>query len=313
MNDIKYSIIIPVYNAQEYLSECLQSVEKQVTSRVEVICVNDGSKDESKQILDDYAFSHDFVRVLHKENAGVSEARNDGLKMAKGRYILFLDSDDLLEEHCLVMLDRVLENQDYDLILGRTRVSFDESDKETIYNLQGLTTSLELEEAITQFISAKDNLGIWAVWRHVYKRSFLKEHNILFNTKYSFGEDMDFIIRCLLVMKSYTLIDFPLVEYRIYNASVSGQYTLKSALSHLQVVSYWRVYFKDNPRIVSYFANKQLAMLPHVKHLDKIEKVDYFKQYALNDVFLNKAKGKFFLVYLVAKIFGYKRVSEWLG
>lgn len=313
MAELMYSIIIPVYNAQEYLEECLQSVIKQANERVEVICINDGSKDKSKEILDQYKNEYSFIQVYHKKNEGVSIARNEGLKMAKGKYILFLDSDDILIEHSLEMLDKVLENHDYDMVVGRTRESFTKHATQTIHNLEQLTNNLDLAEFRTKFISAKDNLGIWAVWRHIFKRSFLKENEIFFNSAYSFAEDMDFIIRALLTLKSYTFIDFPFIRYRVYENSVSGQYTLKSALSHLFVLSYWREYFAENKAVCTYFANKQIAMLPHVSHLSSEDKETYFKEYQEHSNGLHKASGKFALVYLASRLVGFRKMSEWLG
>lgn len=308
-----YSIVIPVYNAQEHLRECLDSCVSQCNDRVEIVCVNDGSLDNSRNILDEYATLYPFIKVIHKENEGVSVARNVGINNASGKYIVFLDSDDLLMSHCLGMLDKVLENKDYDIVMGRVRNSFTRTATETIQNLKDMCNGMEIETARTQFISSKDNLGIWAVWRHVFKRSFIVEHSLCFNAKYSFAEDMDFIIQALSSMKSYTLVDFPLVNYRIYEGSVSGQYTLKSALSHVRVISYWREFYKDTEAIVSYFANKQIAMLPHVSHLS-VEDLDiYFKEYREKSKYLNKATGKFKFVYLLSLCIGYRNVSKLLG
>lgn len=307
-----YSIVIPVYNAQEYLRECLESCIKQLNDSVEVVCVNDGSKDSSGTILDEYALLYPSIKVIHKQNEGVSVARNVGIKHASGKYIVFLDSDDVLAKHCLEMLDKVLENKEYDIVIGRLRESFFGSNQ-TIHNLKNMRNGMSLEEARTEFISAKDNLGIWAVWRHVFRRSFIVENDLQFNASYSFAEDMDFIIQALSCMKRYTLIDFPLVSYRISDDSVSGQYTLKSALSHVSVISYWREFYKDDKKIVSYFANKQLAMLPHLSHLSQVDLEEYFKVYEEKSRYLNKATGKFKLVYILAKIVGYRAVSKLLG
>ena len=95
------SIIIPVYNVEKYLKYTLDSVIKQNTSNFEVILIDDGSKDNSGKICDEYRKKYDFIKVIHKKNEGVSIARNTGLKEAKGKYIMFLDSDDLLTDGIL--------------------------------------------------------------------------------------------------------------------------------------------------------------------------------------------------------------------
>ena len=311
--DKMYSIVIPVYNAQAHLRECLDSCVKQLGDRAEIVCVNDGSKDNSGNILDEYASLYPTIKVIHKENEGVSIARNVGITNASGKYIVFLDSDDLLVEHCLSMLDKVLENNEYDIVVGRVRNSFSKDSKESIQNLKEMRNGMAIDDARNCFISSNDNLGIWAVWRHVFRRGFVLENGLLFNAAYSFAEDMDFIMHALSCMESYTLIDFPLVYYRVYGESVSGQYTLKSAISHINVINYWREFYKDNATIVSYFANKQIAMLPHVSHLSQEQLDIYFKEYSEKSNYLHKATGKFKLVYLLAKCIGYRSVSKLLG
>lgn len=316
---MKYSIIIPVYNAEKYLRDCLDSCIAQYQEQFELVCINDGSKDSSSDILHQYASKYPFIQVIDKENEGVSVARNVGVQNAKGQYIIFLDSDDLLDAHCLEMLDKIIGNREYDMLIGRVRVSVNErGEYATVNNLKDLVNGESVEKAVAHFIASYDNLGIWAVWRHVYRRRFLLDNQLEFDRRYSFAEDMDFLIKAVLVMKSYTLLDFPLLVYRVHSASVSGQYSLKSALSNLYVLSYWRkhlaqssVYQKE--RMVSYFANKQIAMLPHVQHLSEEEQEIFFKEYRLHSKHLNTAKGKFKLVYVASKAVGYKKISQWLG
>ena len=93
----KVSVIIPVYNVEKYLSECLDSVVNQTLKDIEIICVNDGSPDGSAEILEEYAQKDNRIKVITQENRGVSEARNSGLKIASGEYIAFLDSDDYID------------------------------------------------------------------------------------------------------------------------------------------------------------------------------------------------------------------------
>ena len=88
------SVIVPVYNVEKYLSECIDSILAQTFRNFELILIDDGSKDKSGEICDGYALKESRIKVIHKENAGVSEARNSGLEMAIGEYITFNDSDD---------------------------------------------------------------------------------------------------------------------------------------------------------------------------------------------------------------------------
>lgn len=106
----KFSIIIPIYNVEDYLSKCLDSVIEQTLMDIEIICVNDGSKDKSLNILQQYSNNDNRIRIISKENGGLSSARNAGLKVAKGDYICFLDSDDYAEPNlCERLYTEILE------------------------------------------------------------------------------------------------------------------------------------------------------------------------------------------------------------
>ena len=98
--NLQLSIIVPVYNVEKYLQRCMESLLTQNISNYEIILVDDGSKDKSSEICDEYASKYSFVRVIHKENEGLGYARNSGLAVAKGKYVSFVDSDDTVSsEH----------------------------------------------------------------------------------------------------------------------------------------------------------------------------------------------------------------------
>ena len=113
----KISIIIPVYNVEPYLRRCIDSVLEQTMQDYEIVVVNDGSTDNSGSICDQYANQYDQIRVIHKQNGGLSDARNTGIKAATGDYILFLDSDDYLDTDALEKLWTGV-NKNVDIIIG---------------------------------------------------------------------------------------------------------------------------------------------------------------------------------------------------
>ena len=98
MNEELISIIVPVYNVEEYLKECIDSIINQTYKRIEIILVDDGSTDKSGKICDDYAKIDKRIKVVHKENGGLSDARNVGISVSSGKYIAFVDSDDWVEK-----------------------------------------------------------------------------------------------------------------------------------------------------------------------------------------------------------------------
>ena len=94
----KISVIIPVYNAEKYLDKCLESLENQTLEGIEIVCVNDGSKDNSLEVLNRHAEKDKRIKVINQKNAGVSAARNKGIRTARGKYITFVDADDFIKE-----------------------------------------------------------------------------------------------------------------------------------------------------------------------------------------------------------------------
>ena len=126
----KISVIIPVYNIASYLQRCLNSVISQTYKNLEIIVVNDGSLDNSLEILEEYAIRDERVVVLNKENGGVTSCRREGLANAQGKYIFFLDGDDWLESESLERLYLLGKQQDADIIVGNAYYSTDNEDIE---------------------------------------------------------------------------------------------------------------------------------------------------------------------------------------
>ena len=131
-NQALISVIIPVYNVEEYLRECIDSVLNQTFSDFEVILVNDGSTDSSGEICDEYVEKDERVTVIHQKNGGLSVARNIGLSEANGKYVYFLDSDDYISENALATLLNIAENDSSDIVFFDA-VSFTDTDDFTVH------------------------------------------------------------------------------------------------------------------------------------------------------------------------------------
>ena len=108
MNEPLISIIVPVYNVEKYLGKCIESLIDQTYPNIEIVLVDDGSRDDSGRLCDDYQMQYSFIKVVHKENGGLSQTRNVGLKLAKGVFIGFVDSDDWIEPNMYAILISVL-------------------------------------------------------------------------------------------------------------------------------------------------------------------------------------------------------------
>ena len=126
MNDPFFSIIVPSYNVEKYLGEAVESVKKQNFSDYEIILVDDGSTDNTGSLCDELANNNSKIRVIHQKNAGLSEARNSGMQIAKGRYFILLDADDKLSNDSMENLQKAIEDQNYpDFVVSR-RESFED-------------------------------------------------------------------------------------------------------------------------------------------------------------------------------------------
>lgn len=174
------SVIVPVYNAEAHLAECLSSLLDQDISRemFEIICVDDGSTDDSRQILEVFSAHNSNLTVIHQENGGVAAARNRGLEAASGAYVWFVDADDLVKENCLGVLQAKAEQTDCDrLVFGAYQFVDTLSEEERVQAERG-----ELPENAPWYDAV--------VWRCLLKREFLSRHGLYFrHPELSHGED----------------------------------------------------------------------------------------------------------------------------
>lgn len=195
IHQIKYSVIIPAYNAEKTIKRCLESL---FTDRhdVEIIVVDDGSRDNTAEILDAYSQQYSYIKALHKTNAGVSTARNTGIDHATGEYILFVDSDDYVSNGYFNELD-YLDNADL-CVFPRKNIGSEISDEDFFERFTGKENFMEMLE---QLIVGRRMLP---PWNKRYKRSIIENHNIRFCKEFVIGEDFDFCMNYVLHCSSIT-------------------------------------------------------------------------------------------------------------
>lgn len=207
------SVIVPVYNTEKYLHRCIDSVLAQTLTDFELLLINDGSTDASGAICDEYAAKDDRVRVFHKKNGGVSSARNLGLDNAKSGWIVFVDSDDWVENHYLEVL---FQGGKYDFVTSYWRLINDE-----------IFTSLVPEEyeyrgvsGIRTFLDINIGKISYPVCR-LYRKSILSEHGLYFNDKIHCSEDALFNISYLQYINSIKQIGETVYNYEKHVDSLS--------------------------------------------------------------------------------------------
>lgn len=213
------SIIVPVYNAENYLHKCINSLLNQNFSDFEIILVNDGSKDASGSICDKFAHSDNRIKVIHKENGGVSSARNRGLDEASGKYIMFCDSDDFVkEEFCAPMLNLANDDEDCLIFSGITELWEDKS-RELLCPAypEGESVILTNNEFCDLFVELNlcNQFTLMNMpYNKLFSRKVIEKHNLRFDTDINYNED--FIFNLLYLDKVSSV--------KIYNKSVYNYY-----------------------------------------------------------------------------------------
>ena len=220
-NNIKISVVVPIYKVEKYIRECLDSIKNQTLKDIEIICIDDGTPDKSGQIADEYAQEDSRFIVIHQENHGLPAARNRGIEKATGEYIMFVDSDDSINsEACEICYNKATEHN-ADILLFNT--------KEQI-----------IDHPIFNNIKA-------VVWSGIYKTSFLKENKILFNERVkAYGEDQSFNMICNAVANKIVCISNKLYNYRTNNLSSLTHAPLHYQDNHIDNIKFVYEYFKEH-------------------------------------------------------------------
>lgn len=230
------SIIIPIYNVEKYLERCLDSVVKQTLQGIQVILVDDGGNDRSGQIADRYVEKYNNFMVIHKENGGLSSARNIGLRHVKGKYTLFLDSDDLLPEDACEKLINTAEKYQADIVTGRSATQYSKNHIEPVPYLEK-----NFKLAIGENHINKQEIAIDCpvATAKLFKTSLILDNGLSFPEGIT-GEDVVFSIYCIHKAKSFYIIP-DIVYLRTIredegNLSITQQKTIKIVKDRIEVI-----------------------------------------------------------------------------
>ena len=227
---VKVSVVIPVYNVEEYLRRCVDSVLAQTLSDLEIILVDDGSPDHCPEICDEYAAEYDNIQVIHKPNGGLASARNAGMKAATGQYLFFLDSDDWLDDEGLERLYLCAEEYQVDFVRYRSiRSGWPGMEPnapcmfEPVRELRGgyYHHSDIVKEVYPRLITTPQmTMGaIVGAWGSLYNLAFLRKNDLCFYEEVKFSEDLIFSARVVRAADSFYYIDQPGIYHYFYNPS----------------------------------------------------------------------------------------------
>lgn len=204
----KLSIIIAAYNIEDYISKCLDSLVIQESDDLEIVVVNDGSKDNTLAIINEYAKLDKRIIVVNKENGGIIEARKTGYATSKGEYIWFIDGDDWISNDSVNKIIKYIDSEKYELICFNALKSYDDKDDE-IFNINSTLGILEDEEYLKKFLLG--NLG-GSLWGKVIKKKFIEKYNINFPKNISYADDTCFTLSMAIKKPKVIVLD----EYFYY-------------------------------------------------------------------------------------------------
>lgn len=210
------SIIIPVYNTEKYLQKCVESIMKQTYQDFEIIIVDDGSNDSSPGLCDSFAAENSKIKVIHQKNGGLSDARNKGIEKSTGDYILFLDSDDYMNENALQNLVDVQQNYKADLVISAYCRTYDSEKDDEIVLLPFQQSEIELSEYDFWKLSMY-NMSAIVAWGKLYKRELWE--GVCFPVG-KINEDLGVLPFIIPKCKHIVCLNSVTVSYRITDGSI---------------------------------------------------------------------------------------------
>lgn len=252
----KFSIIVPVYNVEAYIRDCIESLQKQTLKDIEIILVDDGSPDACGAIIDEYAHYDGRIKVIHKQNGGVSAARNDGLKLASGEYVLFCDSDDMMEpEACQSLYSAgIKHNADvvvgdvYRIINGQKKYAqffakpFYTEDREVLDALVKVDFSRKYCHLLPESGPA---FGYGGPWNKAVKKEFLNKTGICFDVSLKgIFDDILYTAYLYAEAKGVAYITVPVYDYRILKGSVTHSYKKNVLEINEAIFAAWNKFIK---------------------------------------------------------------------
>lgn len=264
----KYSIIIPVYNVEKYIKKCLDSVFNQSFKDYEVIVVNDGTKDNSMEIVNDYD-----VKIINQENQGLSAARNNGVKHAKGEYILFIDSDDYIEKNLLEEIDKSTSNNP-DIIRYQIQEVYEENNEIKEFNEQSFKdkTGVEAFELISKYHFVEN------AWAYAFKKDYYQKNKFEFKVG-TIHEDFGLIPLVIMKANKVNSISYIGYNYLQRQGSIMSQKNYEKTKKKVEDFYNHYLYLIDEinkTKLDSIIFKSFIANSLYIK-ICELEKKDYVK------------------------------------
>ena len=314
----KISIIIPVYNAEKYIKQCIESIINQDYKNIEIILVDDGSTDNSPLLCDNFAKKYNCIKVLHKKNGGASDALNYGVSVATGDYILFIDSDDFIESTSLIRIINVVNENPVDLVFLEAQKHFISGKK--IPFGDGITKSGvkgKDKDIVLEFLSMCPKFS-GSPCTKLVKKSLFVENDLSFQTGIV-AEDIDWNIKLFLCAQTFDYCEASYYNYRQDNInSVTSNTGYKHFISLMYIIKKWcndttRYTATEKKFILSSLAYEYSIAVMIYSKLDKSIHKDAYRDLKNFFWILNFKTGfRYILIKNLCRIIGFYLTSKLL-
>lgn len=316
-----FSVIIPVYNVEKYLDQCVQSVLNQPFTDLEAILVDDGSTDSSGKICDEYAARDFRVRVIHQENGGLGQARNAGLRVAKGEWILFLDSDDYWMDNGLQLISQKIQMWPDEKLFVTKWVPFGqqlEFAKTPEDSMEYFIEKSKTFSTVMDAIQTYEKLCGWAIWKLVIHRSLICDPPLLFLSNVRNGEDLYWGVHLFFRCRNLCFLDTQLYCYRIQNSGTLSELSALNALNwttsiFLTACAFADEKFPEEQFVQSWLAEKYVFYM--ILAARKEQKSAWIKQWPYHRYMLEAAEDRLSdkKTKLMKRLFRFGPKPLWVG
>ncbi|MBQ4613061.1 MAG: glycosyltransferase family 2 protein [Clostridia bacterium] len=233
---MKLTIVIPAYNVEKYIKACLDSCLNQDFTDYEIVCVNDGSTDNTASILDEYSEKYPCIKTVHKENGGVSSARNVGMQVAKGEWLWFVDSDDCISPNCLAALYNIVKTNEAELLVFDCQYLSAEGEIPVAAEEFGEPIRCNgTYEVLTTYPTKNYGNGPFFYW---FRKDILSANAICFDCEMKYAEDTKFVFEYKIKCRDAVLIDAPLYYYRQHSGSAMHNLDCSEHLRSMKKLCY---------------------------------------------------------------------------
>ena len=250
----KISVIIPAYNAENTIKQCVQSVLDNTFTNFEIVVVDDGSKDNTAKIVKDLSSFDNRIRLIQKQNEGVSATRNRGIQEANAPYIMFLDSDDTYEPTCCEKANNTIEIEKTDIVMFGYYEKFNKQSKTMLCPITYTLNSQDeiYNELIEKHYMSGVNGYLGSVWLAVFKKTIIVENGIRFNEKLHHSEDKLFLLNYLFCCNRLAVVNEPLYNYELGDSSVTKKYSPTLEENH-------RVYGEEWKKLLTKYGHEDVV------------------------------------------------------